>query len=195
MAQIVESLGPPPPHSPLPPQQLSNIKAHLDLILLALEALAGAGSEAVLAAADTLALGDLMGDRVSLWRLRQASPLRQGQGRKKMDIDEARALVLVCAHLAHTHQPLIRQAVQSLEMTTTQGQLPHRVPQIGDYLDRFTNFYADRMAADSNPTSDRLTPLALKLLIDLLIYSQPGGDRRLWLALLDRTRTSTPTAP
>ncbi len=176
--------------SPVPTaQQLGSIKAHLDLVLLALEALAGLGSEAVLEAAKALSLGDLMGDRVSLWRLRQASPLRQGQGRKKLDVDEARALVLVSVHLAQQQQALIRQAVERLEAVTAQRQPPHRVALLGDYLDRFSNLYQDRMAADPDPAMDTLTDLALKLLVDLLFYSQPGGDRRLWGALLDRART------
>ncbi|WP_008312353.1 DUF3038 domain-containing protein [Leptolyngbya sp. PCC 6406] len=171
-------------------QQLGSIKAHLDLVLLALEALAGLGSEAVLEAAKALALGDLMGDRVSLWRLRQASPLRQGQGRKKLDVDEARALVLVSVHLAQQQKVLIRQAVERLEAVTAQQQPPYRVALLGDYLDRFSNLYQDRMAADPDSAMDTLTDLALKLLVDLLFYSQPGGDRRLWGALLDRARTT-----
>ncbi|KAB1990007.1 DUF3038 domain-containing protein, partial [Haemophilus parainfluenzae] len=77
----------------LTPQQLHSIKAQLDLVLLALEALVGIGSDAILAAAVSLEMSDVLSDRVNLWRLRQASPLRKGQGRKKLDIDEARVLV------------------------------------------------------------------------------------------------------
>ncbi|MGI8933354.1 MAG: DUF3038 domain-containing protein, partial [Phormidesmis sp.] len=80
--------------------QLSSIKAQLDLVLMAIEALTGMGSDAVLAAAQDLQLKQTLSDRVGLWRLRQSSPLRKGQGRKKLDIDEARALVLVVCHLA-----------------------------------------------------------------------------------------------
>jgi hypothetical protein len=39
-----------------------------------------------------------------------------------------------------------------------------------------------------NLSARELTNLALKLLIDLLFYSSPGGHRRLWLALLDRAK-------
>jgi hypothetical protein len=78
------------------PDQLDNIKAQLDLVLLALESLAGIGSEAMLQAATELNLESVVADRVALWRLRQSSPLRKGQGgRKKLDIEEARALVLI----------------------------------------------------------------------------------------------------
>lgn len=170
------------------PQQLQSIKAQLDLVLLALESLTGLGSEAMLAAAARLNLSELLSDRVNLWRLRQASPLRKGQGRKKLDIDEARALVLVITHLALDHQTIIRQAVAQLENALDQGRPPHRVAVLGNYLDAFVNAYQERMEDDPTATVDTLNPLALKLLIDLLFYSSPGGERKLWLALLDRAK-------
>lgn len=170
------------------PDQLSNIKAQLDLVLLALEALAEIGSDAMLQAAEDLNLTDKVGDRVALWRLRQASPLRKGQGRKRMDVEEARSLVLICTHLAKQHQELIRRAVALLEQLTEQHRPPHQAALLGDYLDRFSNTYQERMEEES-VTSDELTHLALKLLIDLLFYGSANGARRLWLALLDRARS------
>jgi len=173
------------------PSQLDNIKAQLDLVLLALEALAEIGSEAMLQAASTLNLESVVADRVALWRLRQSSPLRKGQGgRKKLDVEEARALVLICCHLASEHQELIRRAVTLLEQVTEQNREPHHVSLLGDYLDRFNNTYQDRMEDGESVSTGNLTHLALKLLIDLLFYSAPNGSRRLWLALLDRTRIS-----
>lgn len=172
------------------PSQLDNIKAQIDLVLLALEALAGIGSEAMLNAATALNLEAIVADRVALWRLRQSSPLRKGQGgRKKLDVEEARALVLICTYLAKEHQELIRRAVTLLEQITEQQREPHHVSLLGDYLDRFSNFYEERMEEDDTMTTPALTHLALKLLIDLLFYSAPQGSRRLWLALLDRSRS------
>jgi len=169
------------------PEQLDNIKAQLDLILLALEALAGIGSEAMLQAASKLNLEGVH-DRVSLWRLRQANPLRKGSGgRKKLDVEEARSLVLICCELAQNHQELIRRAVGLLEQLTAEDRPLHTLSLLGDYLDTFTNTYQERMLDGENIPPDELTPLALKLLIDLLFYSGPGGPRRLWLALLDRS--------
>lgn len=170
------------------PDPLDSIKAQLDLVLLALEALVGIGSEAMLEAAKQLQLADLMGDRVTLWRLRQASPLRKGQGRKKLDVDEARALVLVSVHLANQHQTTIRKAVTLLEKATAQKKPPHHVGLLGDYLDTFSNVYEERMAPEPAPTPEQLRDLALKLLVDLMFYSQSGGTRRLWLALMERSR-------
>ncbi len=173
------------------PEQLDNIKAQLDLVLLALEALAQISSEAVLQAAADLNLTHLVADRVALWRLRQSSPLRRGQGRKRMDVEEARALVLIICHLAKQHQELIRRAVALLEQLTEQQREPYQVALLGDYLDNFSNAYQERMEADLATPTDQLSHLALKLLIDLLFYSAPTGNRRLWMALLDRSLPSS----
>ncbi|NEQ52367.1 MAG: DUF3038 domain-containing protein [Leptolyngbya sp. SIO3F4] len=168
----------------LTPDQLRSIKGQLDLVLLALETLVGIGSEAILDQAKSLQLETLLSDRVSLWRLRQSSPLRKGQGRKKLDVDEARALVLITAQLAEKHQQAIQQAVTALEKSTANNSPPHRIAVLGDYLDRFSNTYTERMEEDVNPQT--LERLAFQLLIDLLFYSSGGGTQRLWQTLLER---------
>jgi hypothetical protein len=177
------------------PAQLDNIKAQLDLVLLALEALAGIGSEAMLRTAAELNLADVVADRVSLWRLRQSSPLRKGQGRKRLDVEEARSLVLIACRLANQHQELIRRAVGLLEQLAEQNREPHQAALLGDYLDNFSNAYQERMEDGENTPPDQLTHLALKLLIDLLFYSAASGSRRLWMALLDRTGVAPVHAP
>ncbi|HEY9795261.1 MAG TPA: DUF3038 domain-containing protein [Leptolyngbyaceae cyanobacterium] len=184
-----------PPWEDLPlgqapdPMQLDNIKAQLDLVLLSLEALAGIGSEAMLQAATDLNLESMVSDRVALWRLRQSNPLRKSSGgRKKLDVEEARSLVLIICYLARQHQELIRRAVALLEQMAEQNSEPHRAALLGDYLDTFSNTYQERMEQGENISPEQLTQLALKLLIDLLFYSGPNGHRRLWLALLDRAR-------
>jgi hypothetical protein len=171
------------------PSQLDNIKAQLDLVLLALEALANIGSEEVLQAAADLNLSEVVADRVSLWRLRQSSPLRRGQGRKRLDVEEARSLVFIICRLANQHQELIRRAVALLEQLTEQNQPPHHAALLGDYIDTFSNAYQERMEDGDATSIDDLTHLSLKLLIDLLFYSAPNGSRRLWMALLDRSKS------
>jgi len=177
------------------PSQLDNIKAQLDLVLLALEALAGIGSEAMLQAANDLNLESLVSDRVAIWRLRQASPLRKGQGgRKKLDVEEARALVLISCHLAKQQAEKIRRAVALLEQMAEQQREPHQTALLGDYLDTFNNTYQERMSDGERVPPVALNNLALKLLIDLLFYSAANGSRRLWLALMDRSNRGTQQA-
>ncbi len=166
--------------------QWENIKTQLDLTLLALETLTGIGSEAMLSAAVSLNLESKIPDRVALWRLRQSNPLRKGQGgRKKLDVEEARSLVLIICYLAKQHQELIRRAVGLLEQVTANNQKPHQTSLLGDYIDGFCNTYQERMEEEVTTSIDLLTKLALKLLINLLFYSAAGGHRRLWLALID----------
>jgi hypothetical protein len=170
-------------------RQLDNIKAHLDIILLALEALTNISSDEMLKAGEELKLEAIIADRVGLWRLRQSNPLRKSSGgRKKLDVEEARALVLIVCYLAKQHHELIRRAVTLLEQITEQNKAPHQTALLGDYLDTFTNNYRDRMNEEESISSEHLSRLALKLLIDLLFYSAANGHRRLWLALLDYAR-------
>lgn len=173
------------------PAQLDNIKTQLDLVLLALESIAGIGSEAMLRAAVELNIETMVADRVSLWRLRQSNPIRKGSGgRKKLDVEEARGLVLISCYLAKQHQELIRRAVGLLEQLTQANRPPHHSALLGDYIDKFCNTYQERMEDDETLSSQKLMNLALKLLIDLLFYTGQGGERRLWLALLDRSRNA-----
>lgn len=170
------------------PAQLDNMKAQLDLVLLALECLAGIGSEAIIRAAVDLKLESTLMDRVSLWRLRQSNPLRKSQGgRKKLDVEEARSLVLTICYLANEHHELIRRGVSLLEQLTEQNREPHEASLLGDFIDSFCNTYQERMENGEDIPPALLTHLALKLLIDLLFYGGPSGHRRLWLALLDRS--------
>jgi hypothetical protein len=175
-----------PLESPPDEGQLDNIKTHLDLLLMALEALAKIGSEAILQAAQVLNLEGMVADRVALWRLRQSNPLRKGSGgRKKLDVEEARSLVLIICHLASQNQELIRRSVSLLEQEVgNQGQAPHRIALLGDYLDSFSQLYQERIEQGESLTSGQLTEIAFKLMIDLLFYSSRNGHRRLWLALL-----------
>lgn len=169
-------------------EQLDDIKSHLDLVILSLEAIANITSETILQAATTLNLESIVKDRVELWRLRQANPWRKSAGgRKKIDVEEARSLVLIICYLAKQEKELLRRAVSLLEQVTTQNKEPHTMALLGDYLDKFTNLYQERMAESTALNSDELYQLGLKLLIDLLFYSGNNGHHLLWLAILGKT--------
>ena len=180
--------GPSPPQrqlaSPVAAERLDSIKAHLDILLLALESIAGITSDDVVRAAIDLKLEEVVGDRVTLWRLRQSSPLRKGKGRKKLDVEEAQGLVFIICHLAADRQERIRRAVNLLEQAIAESRPPHQTALLGDYLDAFTNNYQERLE-DPQQTPEVLGNLALKLLVDLLFYSGSNGRERLWIALFE----------
>ena len=166
--------------------QLENIKSHLDLVLLALESIANISSEAVITAAKDLNLESVLGNRITLWRLRAANPYRQSSGgRKKLDVEEARTLVLIICYLAQKHQELLRRAVTLLEQATEQNKPPQEISILGDYIDNFVNYYQERMTTNLNYHSEDLSDLAWKLLISLLFYSGKNGHRLLWIAIFD----------
>jgi hypothetical protein len=170
--------------------QLDNMKTQLDLVLLGLEAITKLGSEAMLQAAKDLGLETVIADRVSLWRLRQSNPQRKSSGgRKKLDIEEGRALVLIACHLAKQEQQKIRSAVGVLEDTWRLDRLPQQEPLLADYTDRFIELYQERMEDVPSFPPEQLAKAACKLLIDLLFYSGPHGHKHLWSSLLHRSLT------
>jgi Protein of unknown function (DUF3038) len=170
--------------------QLVNMKTQLDLVLLSLEAIAALGSEAMLQSAKDLNLESVIADRVSLWRLRQSNPQRKSSGgRKKLDIEEGRALVLIACQLAHQEQSTIRSAVSLLEDTWRKDRLPQQEPVLADYTDKFVELYQERMEDVPNISPEVLSKAACKMLIDLLFYSTPNGHKHLWASLLNRSLT------
>lgn len=163
---------------------MADTKAYLDLILLALEAFTGMSSEEMLEGAKFLQVHTIITDRIALWRLRQASPLRRSKGgRKKLDIEEALALVRVSAYLASKYHQELRQAVEKLSFCQHQRLSPHREPVLGDYLNRFYHLYNERLADKS--AAPQVEKLALKLLVDLFFCSAKAGAKHLWLMLLE----------
>ena len=174
--------------------ELENIKCHLDLVLLALEAIADISSEAIIQAAQDLHLESVIGDRITLWRLRSSNPKRKSSGgRKKLDVEEARSLVIIICYLAKQHQELLRRAICLLEQVTEQNKPPHQTALLGNYLDRFINYYQERITNSQNISPEYLSRLAWKLLIDLLFYSGQNGHRLLWIAIFDANQISDQT--
>ncbi len=170
------------------PAQLDKIKAQLDLVLLALKALTGIGPEAILQAATHLNLESRVPALVALWQQQPSNSLHQGEaGQQKLDVETARTLVLISSYLAKQHQELIRRAVTLLEQQAANNRDPHDVALLGDYINTFSQIYQERwLDAEKIISMDVLHKVALKLLVELLFYSAPGGHRRLWLVLLDR---------
>ncbi|MGV2828444.1 DUF3038 domain-containing protein [Myxosarcina sp. GI1(2024)] len=157
-------------------QQLDRIEAYLDLVLLALVAIAKLNSETLLQAAEELNLTAIVGEHLSRWR--------SGMANKSLDVEEARSLVLIICHIAERERELIRRAVSLLEQIEAEHREPESVTLLKDYLNKFINLYRSQTEERSPVTFD-LSKLAWKLLTDLLFYSGSNGHRLLWLATLD----------
>ena len=158
------------------PTQLDDITIRLELVMLALAALTGVGSETLVEVADQLNLNSIIADRLT-------QP-ENAQQQKPLSIDEARALVLIICDLAKKNQALIRRAIALLEQYTRSNDDLRQVALLRDYFDGFGQMYEEQIDSTVSPPSDTLNPLAIKLLIELLFYSNSNSPQRFWLALL-----------
>lgn len=165
-------------------------RQQIDLILLAIEALELGGSEAMLFAAKELELQDIIKNRVVLWRMRSTNPLRRSYTRRPLEIEEAKALVVVASHMARRMTVLIRQLLLAYQqLTEKQVPLEHHF-RLSEYLERFRAHFRSRM----NPrrakvaiynSDEKLNELALSLLSQLLFCTGTAGMQRFWISLFD----------
>ncbi|WP_413161378.1 DUF3038 domain-containing protein [Capilliphycus salinus ALCB114379] len=166
------------------PTQLDDITIRLELVMLALVALTGAGSESLVEVAEQLNLNSVIADRLT-------HP-ENSQQQKPLSVDEARALVLIICYLAKENQALIRRAIALLEQYTTTNEDLRQVGLLRDYFDAFSQMYQEQIDGSVSPSSDPLNPLAIKLLIELLFYSNSNSPQRFWLALLSPNPENNP---
>ena len=161
--------------------QLEDIKCHLCLILLALEAIADLSSEAVAQAAKDLNVK-------SVWcQLEYSNSIkRTSESRKKLTLEQVRSAIAIISYLAHQHQELLRRAVSLLEEAVRQNKPPQQTTLLSNYLEQFVvNYYQKRSTKDANLSTESLSYLAWKLLNDLLFYSGKNGYSLLWNAIFD----------
>jgi hypothetical protein len=170
--------------------ELENIKCHLDLVLLALEAIANISSEEIIQAAQDLQLESVSGDLSTLWQF-SSNPKNDSRARKKLEAEEIRSRGLIICYLANQHQELLRRGVNLLEQVTEQNELPHQTTLLGDYLDKFINYYQARIANSQNISLESLSHLAWKLLTALLFYSGQNGSRLFWSAIFDAAQNNS----
>jgi len=168
----------------------SRSRQQIDLILLAIEALELGGSEAMLLVAKQLELQDIINNRVVLWRLRCTNPWRRSHTRRPLNLEEAKALVIIASYLARRMTVVIRQLLLAYEQLS-QKQVPiEQHFRLSSYLERFRAHFRSRM----NPrrakvsvysTDEKLNELALSLLAQLLFCTGTSGMQRFWMSLFD----------
>lgn len=167
-------------------RQLENIESHLNLILLALKAIADVNSKAMIEAAKDLNLELDWKDRINSIKLPSANPQpKNSDDSQKITIEQARSLVLIICYLASKHQELLRRAVSLLEQTTEPNSSVHQTSLLSNYLDKFINYYQVRITNNLELSRENSSKLAWNLLISLLFYSGQNGHRLLWMAIFD----------
>jgi hypothetical protein len=184
---ILDSLPDPPLPEDACPRRT---RQHIDLILLAIEALDLTGSEAILSMAKELELQSVIKNRVTLWRLRSTNPLRRFSQRRPLTIPEAKALVVIAAYLARRLTVLIRQLLLAQQQLSERQLSPEHHFRLNEYLERFRAHFRSRMnsrrAAVAIYNSDeKLNALALDLLAQLLFCTGTYGMQRFWVSLFD----------
>ena len=165
-------------------------RQQIDLILLAIEALELGGAEAMLVAARELELEDIIKNRVVLWRLRCTNPLRRSHTRRPLEVEEAKALVVIACHMARRMTVLIRQLLLAYQqLNEKQVPLEHHF-RLSEYLERFRAHFRSRMnprraKVTAYNSNEKLNELALSLLSQLLFCTGTSGTQRLWTSLFD----------
>lgn len=184
---ILGSLPDPPIQDQTCPRRA---RIEIDLMLLAIEALELEGSEAILQTAQQLELGEIIKDRVTLWRLRNTNPLRRHNQRRSLTLLEAKALVVVGCYMARRLTVLIRQLLLAYQqLSEKQLSVEHHF-RLNDYLERFRAHFRSRMnprraAVAENYSDEKINQLALNLLTELLFCTGTYGIQRYWFSLFD----------
>jgi Protein of unknown function (DUF3038) len=184
---ILERLPNPPLSSNICPRKT---KMHIDLILLAIEALDLGGGEAMLIIAKQLELEEIIKDRVKLWQLRASNHLRRAHNRRDLTLIEAKALVVMIGYLTKRLTVTLRQYLLIYQQLSAK-QLPAESDyRLSEYLERFRAHFRARM----NPRrtmiaiykdDEKLDKLAMDLLGQLLFCTGTSGMLRLWSSLFD----------
>lgn len=148
-------------------------RMRIDLLLLAIEALDLAGSEAMLVSVRELGLQSVIPSRVELWKLRSTNPLRKNNQRRPMTLQEGKALVAIACHLSRKLTVLIRQLLIAEQQLQDKGLTVDHHFRLNHYLNRFRIQFQRRMnlqraAVIAYSDEDKLNDLALSLLSQLI---------------------------
>ncbi|MGB3694832.1 MAG: DUF3038 domain-containing protein [Spirulinaceae cyanobacterium] len=167
------------------------VKRHIDLLLLALEALELGGSEKMLATAKELELQGIIKSRVVFWRLRCTNPWRRSHIRQPLSLEEAKALVVIASYRAKNLTVLVRQLVMAQQQMQEKGLPLEQHFRLSEYLERFRAHFRSRMnprrakVAAYTSSEENLNELALSLLNQLLFCTGTSGMQRFWTSLFD----------
>jgi hypothetical protein len=180
------------PDIPISGQRCSaRIQQHIDLLLLAIEALELGASEQILATVKQLDLQEIVKNRIVLWRLRCTNPWRRSYTRNSLTLAQAKALVILISYRAKTLTVAIRQLLLAEQQMREKGLPVDNHFLLSEYLEQFRSHFRSRMnprrakVAVYLSSEKHLNELALSLLKQLLFCTGTTGMQRLWISLFD----------
>ena len=159
------------------PRQLEDIAVHFELLLLALDSLIEIKPRTLQQKAVELNIPSAIAEKIESFPQE-----RQASSPNPLELDVARSLVVVISQLAQENRELLRRAVTLLEQTHLQPSAIQRTLLLKTYLQRFEQRLSQ--SGQKSLISQADSHLALKLLVDLLFYSDVSGSRRLWHNLI-----------
>ncbi|MDJ0581296.1 DUF3038 domain-containing protein [Crocosphaera sp.] len=167
------------------------IQQHIDLLLLALEALELGASEQMLATVKHFNLEKIIKNRIALWRLRSTNPWRRAYTRDSLSIEQAKALVIIANYRVKPLTVQIRQLLLAEQQMHEKGLPVTCHFLLAEYLDQFRAHFRSRMNSRRAKVSvylsseKQLNELALFLLKQLLFCTGTAGMQRFWISLFD----------
>jgi Protein of unknown function (DUF3038) len=170
---------------PLDSAQLHNINLELELVTVAIVALAQVDQLEIGQIAQELQVEPLVADWIAQW------PDHQFTHHQQLDLEQIRSLVLVVDRLTHHYQAVVRQSVSDWQHMTQANRLPLESPTLAEYIGNFIKIYQVRLGHEQTHSLEALSQAALNLLLELLFYSGTNGHQRLWQALLQRSHVAT----
>lgn len=180
-----------PDVSPLPTRGMLRVQQHLDLLLLAIEALRLGASEEMLAICHNLGLQDIIHNRVDLWRLRSTNPWRKCYNREILTAHQTKTLMLLINFCAkRLLVPITQLLLAAQQMKDKDIPLENNF-RLSEYFTRFRSHFISRMNPRRAKVSvylaspEELNTLAFSLLEELLFFSGTRGVERLSIRLFD----------
>lgn len=180
------------PNLPISGQRCAlRLQQQLDLMLLAIEALDIDSPKYIWGTIKELGLDKIIKNRIVLWRLRCCNPWRKSYIRTPLNLDQAKALVIITSQRAKQLTVPIRQLLLAEQQMREKGLPVETNYLLSEYLERFRTHFCSRM----NPRrakvmvyredEDQLNELALHLLNQLLFCTGTTGMQRFWISLFD----------
>jgi Protein of unknown function (DUF3038) len=175
---------------PIDSDQLHKMNLELELVMIAITALAQIDRQEIGQIAEDLDVRSILADWLNEW------PHAKFTVDKQLDPAQLRLLVSIVNRLAHKYQMVVRQSVTDWQQIVQVDRLPLESPSLAAYIGDFISIYQARLSDEARHSVESLSQAALNLLIELLFYGSNNGHQRLWQALLQRSHpTVIPPIP